>query len=114
MRHTDEQRTTRVLHPSLTRAITMGGIPRLYFLANWFTAVIILAMNINNINLVFIGLVLTAAIFAHAAMTAACKKDVRAIDVYFRNIKYQDFYPAKAHPTAPSKKYLRFRKPNIQ
>lgn len=88
-----------IIHQSLVRPILIGGAERTLAFIN----------GVIGAALVFgIGSIVAAAygvcqvLFVHWALVKLAKKDPQFFDVYKRHVKYQTYYPAKAHFSAPS------------
>jgi type IV secretion system protein VirB3 len=87
------------IHASLIRPLLIAGCERKLVLLNCVTA-FALIFGIGNVMSVVVGLFL--AIGLHWGLVQIAKKDPQFSDVYSRHIRYQTFYPAKSHHSAPS------------
>ncbi len=99
----------RTIHHSLVRPLQLGGVPRNAAIMNaTMTAVLIdFAFNLG-MPWVLAGCV-AVGIFTHSLMARAVKNDAKCIEAYIRHIGYGKYYPARAHPRAPSAKIKKFK-----
>ena len=87
------------IHQSLVRPILLGGAERTLSLVNGVIAAA-LVFGIGSLSAAIYGVFQT--LFVHWALVRLAKKDPQFSDVYKRHILYQQYYPARAHHSAPA------------
>ena len=108
------ERRVSTIHQSLTRPILLAGAERQLAIANWITAAaLILGCGLHWYTIVMGILLVTVG---HWALVQAAKFDSQLSQVYVRQIRYQDYYPARTaifvpppriRPSVPNPKEMR-------
>jgi type IV secretory pathway TrbD component len=88
------------VHIALIAPILIAGVERRFaILEGALLAVLLLGVGPQ---LLTIALSLLLAFGVHPLLRAAAKRDPQAFDLYIRSLRFQSFYPAQAHPLAPT------------
>lgn len=87
-----------LVHQSLVRPILLAGGERELVLVNLILIfALVLGVGPNPATLTVAVLLATAG---HGAMVRLAKYDPQGWRVFARHFRYQDYYPAQAHPAA--------------
>lgn len=87
------------VHQSLIRPPLLAGIELAPAVAELFV-VIVLAGGFG-LSAFSVAFALCFGALSHFLLSLAAKADAQLCAVYVRHIRYESFYPATAHPTAP-------------
>jgi type IV secretory pathway TrbD component len=88
------------LHASLVTPILIAGVERRFaILEGGLLAILLLAIGVHVQTLALSGLVFFVL---HPLLQKAAKRDAQGFDLYVRSLRFQSFYPALAHPDAPT------------
>lgn len=87
------------VHQSLVRPILLAGVELAPAVAELFLVLLLaLGFGVSPFSLTF---ALVTGSISHILLLRAAKEDPQLCAVYTRHIRYQTFYPALSHPTAP-------------
>jgi type IV secretion system protein TrbD len=88
------------VHVALITPILIAGVERRFaILEGGLLAVLLLAIGIHLQTVALAALVLFVL---HPLLQKAAKRDAQGFDLYVRSLRFQSFYPAQAHPGAPT------------
>lgn len=96
------------IHTALTRPVLVFGAEReLALVVGGFGVILALAGNFRPLPL---GLALFLLFVVLPLLRVAAKHDASLSRVYVRHVRYQSYYPALAHPAAPTLPQLPFHR----
>jgi type IV secretory pathway TrbD component len=88
------------IHQALVTPILIAGVERRFaILEGGLLAVLLLAIGLHVQTLTLAALVVFVV---HPLLQKAAKRDAQGFDLYVRSLGLQSFYPAQAHPAAPT------------
>jgi type IV secretory pathway TrbD component len=88
------------VHGSLVTPILIAGVERRFaILEGGLLAVLLLAIGFHVQTLTLAAIVVFVV---HPLLQKAAKRDPQGFDLYVRSLRLQSFYPAQAHPGAPT------------
>ena len=88
------------VHASLVTPILIAGVERRFaILEGGLLAVLLLAIGFHVQTVALAALLL---FIVHPLLKKAARRDAQGFDLYVRSLRFQSFYPAQAHPDAPT------------